>query len=97
MLYSQRRRALRFAFLWGILIFACAIYSLGKILSGNGFESNILSLIPDELVPVENQKVKAQLMKQVEQNFIVLLKGEDSAQGLQLAKLLRRSCNQCRV
>lgn len=71
------------------MIFVCAIYSSGKILSGNGFESNILSLIPDELVPVENQQVKAQLMKQVEQNFIVLLKGEDSAQGLQLAKSLQ--------
>lgn len=78
-----------FAFLWGIMIFACGIYSSGKILSGNGFESNILSLIPDELVPVENQQVKAQLMKQVEQNFIVLLKGEDSGQGLQLAKSLQ--------
>ncbi len=72
-----------------MLIFICAIYSSVKVISGNGFESNVLSLIPDDLVPAENQQVKAQLMKQVEQKFIVLLKGEDSAQGLQLAQMLK--------
>ncbi len=94
MLRSQSRRAFLFAVLWGMLILTCVIYSSVKIISGNGFESNILSLIPDELVPVENPKIKAQLMKQVEQNFIVLLKGEDSAQGLQLAKRLKAQLQQ---
>ena len=86
---SLKRREIAFATLWGILIFICAIYSSGKILSGSGFESNILNLIPDDLMPVENQQVKSQLTKQVEQKFIVLLKGEDSTQGLQLAKSLQ--------
>ncbi len=89
LLRLQSRRALTLAVLWGVLIFICAIYSSVKIISGNGFESNIFSLIPDDLVPVENQQVKGQLIKQVEQNFIVLLKGEGSAQGLQLAQMLK--------
>ena len=58
-------------------------------MSGNGFESNVLSLIPDERVQVENQQVKTQLIKQLEQNFVILLKGEDSVKGLQLAKMLK--------
>lgn len=89
MLRSKKRVALTFALCWGMLVFVCAIYSSVKIMSGTGFESNILSLIPDDLVPVESQQVKAQLMKQVEQNFIVLLKGKDSEKGLQLAKMLK--------
>lgn len=89
LLRSQSHRALTFAVLWGMLIFICAIYSSVKVIFGNGFESNILSLIPDDLVPVESQQIKAQLMKQMEQNFIILLKGEDSAQGLQLAQTLK--------
>ncbi len=85
----QRRSTSFLAIFWGILIFVCAIYSYTKIASGNGFESNVLSLLPNRLIPEENQQVSEQLRKQVERHFIILLKGENSAEGLHLAKTLK--------
>lgn len=85
----QNRNILFPALFWGMLIFVCVIYSYLKITSGNSFESNVLGLLPDKLIPVENQKVSDQLKKQVERRFVILLKGESSAEGLQLAKTLK--------
>lgn len=86
----QSRFAFAFAFIWCVLLFICALYTSAKVFSGNGFESNILSLIPDQLIPIESQLVKAQLRKQVEQQFIILLKAESSQSGLLLAKELNK-------
>ena len=85
----QNRNTIFPAIFWGILIFVCVIYSYLKITSGNSFESNVLGLLPDKLIPVENQKVSDQLKKQVERRFIILLKGESSTEGLELAKTLK--------
>ena len=85
----QRRSTLFPAILWGILIFVCVIYSYLKITSGDSFESNVLSLLPNKLIPVEDQKISDQLKKQVERRFIILLKGENSVEGLKLAKTLK--------
>ncbi len=86
---SSSQSTLPLAICWGIVLLICAIYSSAKVISGNGFESNILSLIPDQLTPVENQQVKEQLRQQVERHFIILLKGTNSNEGLQLAKALK--------
>ncbi len=85
----KSRNTLFPAIFWGILIFVCIIYTYLKITSGNSFESNVLGLLPDKLIPVENKKVSDQLKKQVERRFIILLKGENSTEGLKLAKTLK--------
>lgn len=90
---TQNRKALFSAFFWGILILICVTYSYLKISSGNSFESNVLSLLPDKFIPVENQKISDQLKKQAERRFIILLKGESSAKGLKLAKDLKEKIN----
>ncbi len=86
----RRHGTLFLAIFWGMLIFVCVIYSYTKIISGNGFETNVLSLLPNRLIPVENQQISEQLREQVERRFIILLKGKNSAEGLRLAKTLKK-------
>jgi predicted exporter len=86
---KQNNNRLFPAICWGILIFICIIYSYIKITSGSNFESNVLGLLPDKLIPIENKKVSDQLKEQMERRFIILLKGESRAEGLKLAKILK--------
>ncbi|MBQ0711643.1 MAG: hypothetical protein KBT53_01640 [Porticoccus sp.] len=74
-----------------MILITCTTYSFIKIQSGRGFDSNIFSLIPDQLIPVANPIVREQLRQQAERHFIILVKGRDQASGLMLAKKLKKS------
>ena len=52
------------------------------------FESNILSLIPSQIFPVEDPLLKEHLQRIADRSFVVLVKEEDEIKGLAKAKEL---------
>jgi len=50
----RNRIPLLLAFFWTLIIMGSSLYSFSKINSNKNFESNILSLIPDQVFPSED-------------------------------------------
>ena len=94
LLHSITNRRLFLAILWGAVIFGCLLYGATKIMSGNVFENNILSLLPGQFGQIENSRLKQTIQQQAERQIIVLVKGENSDEGLLLAELLSKQLQQ---
>ena len=76
------------AFTWLLLILCCLGYSGSKAIRGGGFESNILSLMPDTLSGVKNSEVANQMQQQGERNLAILVSDSRGEDGLQMAGML---------
>jgi len=84
----RNRIPLLLAFFWTLIIMGSSLYSFSKINSNKNFESNILSLIPDQVFPSEDPLLLEKLQNIADRSFVVLVKGEDEIKGLKMAKKL---------
>ncbi len=73
---------------WVFIIVISSFYSFSKVNSTDYFESNILSLIPSQIFPVEDPLLKEHLQRIADRSFVVLVKEEDEIKGLAKAKEL---------
>ena len=70
----SKKISLLLSFLWVFVIVGSSLYSFSKMNSNDNFESNILSLIPDQIFPSEDPLLKEKLQKIADRNFVVLVK-----------------------
>ncbi len=88
LLHAEGRGSLVPAIVWLLLLCLCAVYAVGKLAAGDSVESNILGLMPEQLVPVQDRRLGEQITRLSERKFLILLKGADSEAGLKLAEAL---------
>lgn len=81
--------------LWLLSMLACCAYSVHKLSAGGGFESNILSLMPNRLETANHPS--SELQQQGQGNFIILVSGGSSKSGLAMAKALRDTLSKLSV
>ena len=84
----SNRTSLLLSIFWAFVIIGSSLYSFSKMNSNDNFESNILSLIPDQIFPSEDPLLKEKLQKIADRSFVVLVKGENGTKGLTMAKKL---------